>query len=412
MYNLFISKKYFATLILLLMCIMIQMFMVADFSIPLITLMSISSLLLIFNVYKIKKSEIPLWWGLMLIVTSALLNIESFRLYTVIYSFLFVFTFIYFTRLIYTNIFTIEYYKNILIFILFSYFIVLLIQQISVIIHLPVFNLVLYNENRFKLNSLSLEPSHTARIITIILFSYIRIKEIVSNKNYNLWKSIKSSKTERMIWIAYFYMIVTMQSSLGFIAMFLLLGYLFIKRRYVIFLPIIIIVGYFFFSSSDIYVVQRVKNVIDGLIKFNAESIKDADISASARIVPYFLYFKTFNFFSLNTWFGYGIDYSLIISNEYFFGIQDKRSMGFGGGFFPTMAIDYGLITFLMFLWGIKNMCFKNLISYEFLLWIILFFASPFNTYVFWFSLMLLSVNKYFIYIQNKKSYEENNYLC
>jgi hypothetical protein len=78
-------------------------------------------------------------------------------------------------------------------------------------------------------------------------------------------------------------------------------------------------------------------------------------------------------------------------------------------GFFPGVAMDYGLVTFLAFLWGFKKMCFQNLFSYEFFLWVILFFASPINTYVFWFSLMLLFVNKYFLNAKYKANIKKNS---
>ena len=64
---------------------------------------------------------------------------------------------------------------------------------------MPIFNLSNYDLNEpWKLNSLSAEPSHSARIMALLMYCYITIKELVTNIKYNFKFDLKKDK---WIWI-------------------------------------------------------------------------------------------------------------------------------------------------------------------------------------------------------------------
>jgi hypothetical protein len=194
-----------------------------------------------------------------------------------------------------------------------------------------------------------------------------------------------------------------MLSALGFIAMFLLLGYIFLNKRNIAIIPILFVSAIVLTSFIDLEPVQRIKDIMNAFWTYDVEQIQKADLSASARIIPWLLYSNFFDITSVDTWFGNGIDYSVSNLSRLFFGYDvDRRNAIIGASFFPCVAIDYGLIAFLLFILSFKEMCFKKIFSYDFFLWIVLFATTPLNTYLFWFSLLLLTVNKYFMMQKNK----------
>lgn len=78
--------------------------------------------------------------------------------------------------------FTLNYFQNILRSLIIVYGIVLILQQCCLLIgirNMPIINL----QNQFflsitKLPSLTLEPSHSARILTVAMLGYLRCEEI------------------------------------------------------------------------------------------------------------------------------------------------------------------------------------------------------------------------------------------
>jgi hypothetical protein len=115
-----------------------------------------------------------------MIVVPMVYNPESYRISTVLYSVLFGLLFLSYKQLFYNSTFTVEFYSKLLKYIIYAYFITLLIQQFCVLTGLPVFNVSNYDPTEpWKLNSLSPEPSHTARILALLMFSYIITIEII-----------------------------------------------------------------------------------------------------------------------------------------------------------------------------------------------------------------------------------------
>ena len=144
-------------------------------------------------------------------VFPSLLHPDTMRWSTVLYSIMFGLTFIAYKQLLRQKQFSVLNYIKILKLLIYAYFIVLLIQQFCVLTGLPVFNLSNYDvQEPWKLNALAPEPSHTARILALIMYSYIIIYEKLLNRSYDFKKDVRKDK---WIWIAFFWTMTTMGSG-------------------------------------------------------------------------------------------------------------------------------------------------------------------------------------------------------
>jgi hypothetical protein len=305
--------------------------------------------------------------------------------------------------------FKLEYYLKLIKLFIGVYAIVLILQQICVYINIPILNVSNYwNAAPYKLNSLALEPSHASVIMAILLFSFIRIREIELKRKY----SVENAKNEdKWVWLACCYLFLTNGSVLAYIAFAIILAY-FIQFRnfiWIFFLFIAIFVIYHF--SNDYFVFKRLTSLSKAFVTFDANAIIRTDASAAARIVPWFWYFQDLNIFSIETWIGHGTDYSIKLYSFYYLG-NTKGVSGFVGGFFPGYVLDMGLIALLLFIPILKTYCLNRWWSMELFIWIILINHCPINSYLFWFGMMMFFTNKYFLNQQNLIANENSICTC
>lgn len=197
---------------------------------------------------------------------------------TVIYSCLFCMSFIAFVRAFHVAQFSQLDFLNTLRFLLYAYCIVLIIQQISVIVGLPPINLRNYNPAEpFKLNALGAEPSWSARIMALLFYCYITVKEYVLNRQYNFKENIKEDK---WIWFAFLWSIITMISGTAMIFLaFVLLKFIRIKKVLSI-IPLFFIL-FVVAESSHFEPYERMKNTTLATLTLDEQKIVEADHSAS-----------------------------------------------------------------------------------------------------------------------------------
>lgn len=314
----------------------------------------------------------------------------SMRWSTVLYSCMFCLTFMAYRRLLERDSLTINGYFKIIKYLIYAFFIVLLIQQFCVLTGLPVFNLANYDEyNPWKLNSLSAEPSHTARVVALLMFCYITIKEIISEKAYSFNDNIREDK---WIWLAFIWTMVTMGSATAFLFLPLVL-LKFVRIRNII--PIIFIlfgIYYLIDLVGGYMTLERTLKVFMATLSLDEYKIIEADHSAAMRIIPAIICAKMINLSNLDGWFGRGIDYTSLILYKYVPGIQPGTS---GGAVF-SFALDYGIIAatiFLLFSF-ITTFNRKDYLSIAF--WILLVAINALNTQITWLAIILLFTNKYF----------------
>ncbi len=360
-----------------------------DRNLLLIAVMSISPIILI--AYK-QFYKIDIWLVLLacsLLIGPLFLHPSSLRWSTIFYSWMFFMTFMAYNRLLFSNFFNVNHFVKLLQFLIIAYFITLLLQQFCVLYGLPVFNLSNYNPNEpWKLNSLSAEPSHSGRILGLLFYSFIEVKELINKKKYALKIDFNQDK---WFWFAFIWTMLTMGSSTAFLFLALIYFKLFGFRNIFInsFMTLCIFI---FLNFLDISQINRLSETIKAFFTFDIKNIISADHSASIRIVPFFIIFKKLEILSMNGMFGHGIDSVSSFLYRYLPGAGNNIS---GGGFFQIWY-EYGFFTFLFLLIFSLKAIGSRMSLMNYLFWGLLVFLYGINSQITWLCVILLSTINYF----------------
>ena len=316
---------------------------------------------------------------------------KSFRDITLEYTLMFVMTFVVYLRMLYSGLLKYQSYLKLLKYILYAYFIMLVLQQICVMTHYPIINYILGDSDEFKLNALAPEPSLSARIVVILFYSYICMREYQLNRSYRLFSD---SISDWWVWLCFLYLMLTMGSATAY---FLLA--IFIIGRFIS-IPLIfgwamVIVIYILFSFQELQIIplQRIATFVAALLSNSPENIIVADHSASIRVLPVYYYIYEANVFSFDFWFGKGIDYSKILFPMRIPGLSEDSSVG---GIFPSLFLNHGMLSGILLILMVYKNCFSKLWSYSALLAAILVFSCGLNTQMSWLVFILLATNRYF----------------
>jgi len=327
-------------------------------------------------------------------VFPALLHPETMRWSTVLYSIMYGLTFIAYKQLLRQKHFSVLNYLKILKFLIYAYFIVLLVQQFCVLTGLPVFNLSNYDPTQpWKLNSLAAEPSHSGRIVALLMYSYIIIKEKLLNRSYNLKKEFRKDK---WIWIAFIWTMITMGSGTAF----LFLGIVilkFVRFKNLIPLFIVGIAAAALLTVLEVPVLERTMKTVTATLTLDEATIIAADHSASMRIVPMIILAKMIDLSSLVGWFGHGVDHVGTFLSDYLPGVPEGIS---GGGLFQLLT-EYGFISFFLFLVFSIKTTFNKAAKMNIMFWFMLVFLYGVNNQIVWLCIILLFTNNYFLKIKN-----------
>lgn len=355
----------------------------------LIGVMGLSPVLIIaFN--KFHKSDIWILSFLISIIAIPLLHQpQSMRWSTVLYSCMFGLTFMAYTRLLSKSKLSPFNYLNILKLLIIAYAITLLIQQICVLLGIPIFNISNYLESEpWKLNSLSAEPSHSARIMALMMYSFITIKELLLSRAYNLKKDLHNDK---WVWIAFVWSMLTMGSGTAFLFLPLVL-LKFLKRKNII--PLILlsfgVFGVLVVLGVDVF--ERTYKVFLATLTLDNNTILKADHSAAMRIVPFLVLMPMLSITTMNGWFGHGIDNVSTFLSDYIYGLPKGTS---GGGLFQ-LWMDYGLIVFLIYVLTTLNIIYIKKDLFSLFFWFLLVFMYSVNSQIVWLCIILLFTNNYF----------------
>jgi hypothetical protein len=360
----------------------------------LIAVMSLSPIILIIykQFYKLDNWLIIL--ACSLVIGPYLLHPNSLRWYTILYSWMFFFTFMAYNRLLLSNFFNLNQFLKLLQFLIIAYFVTLLIQQFCVLISLPIFNLSNYNPNEpWKLNSLSAEPSHSGRILGLLFYSFIEIKELVNNKKYSLKNDFNQDK---WFWLAFLWTMLSMGSSTA-ILFLILIYFKFFGFRNLFFNSLMTLCIFYFLNILGIKQIDRLFETMKAFFSFDISSIISVDHSASIRIVPLITIFTKLDILSINGMFGHGIDSVSSFLFRYLPGAGNNIS---GGGFFQIWY-EYGFLTFfILLIFTLKATNCRNSII-NFLFWFLLVFLYGINSQITWLCIILLYTINYFKILNN-----------
>lgn len=356
----------------------------------LIGIMCLVPFLLFWQFPSLRKSELLIFLLLGMIIFSAFRHLETYRWSTILYSLMYVLTFIYYTRLIKSVPITVESYLKIVKFLLWAFFSVMLIQQISALLNLPIPNYRIGESSTFKVNSLASEPSYFGKIITVLMISFISIKEFRLNHRYNLFKD---TKEDRIIWIIFFYQMIFCGSSFAILLLvFFLLRFIKLRLKTIVLFFFVSFMVIITVTSIDLTAVQRLTKIGQAILSFDESNIFNADQSGAFRIVPSILYLKQINLASPDFWLGAGIDYTRSTMPTIMPALNEN---GFNVGLFPAFIWDFGFIATILLIWFVLKFAITKKYPIDFLIWFIIVLDAPFNTQLFWITLILMSTNKF-----------------
>jgi len=335
---------------------------------------------------------------------SVIINIEDFRFTSFFYRICGVFSFMLFYNLIHVeNALSKEYLIKLISRLIQAYGIVLIIQQLSKILFvnydgLPILNLSPLGPDRSILcvNSLSLEPSHSARILGALFITLFRLVQLQYNNPLITLKHLFRKK--KSIILLFVWSMISMDSGTAFVVLGIIL-LLLVKDKYLLIgmgvgIVLIPIIG----SKADI---RPIKRVVSSSIAFSTgdmQMVQKADLSASARIVPFIYTYKNLDLSSFDQWFGQGID----TAKE-----RDKWGVfQFIGG-----IDDYGILAYLLSLMLFFKCCIRRIVSVETLFFIVIMMAELGNIYYVWSISMLFAAIKYFYSQRSERFIKAHNLL-
>ena len=379
-------KQKYATILLITMSIQLVAIEGLTISPVKVGIMVITLVVFIFYVPYISKAV----WGAciywLLCYFTASFH-EEMRFSTLGYLGMFLITYIVFYNLIYTGVFTLLQFKKILKFLLLAHCVTLLLQQTCIILgfrDIPFLNLIgtqYYAWNR--LPTLSCEPSHTARIISAVMLGYIQCLEIQQGKKISLFQLF--DKDNRLVTLAYLWLVFTMGSATGWIG-FGILSLYFVRLR-TIFYIIPIFIGMFFilqFSGNKQFI--RVKTAIGTTLTGDVSKIFKTEASGSVRIIPLLNTLTNTDLTQKESWVGSGT-YS-----------ADRESRHEWRNLSRKLGIveQYGLLGLLGSLFLLYFCAIYRFFSIETLYFIILLLCSLGNEYFTWSMVMVFTAMRYF----------------
>ncbi len=378
------TKRTIATLLLILMCV--QYIPLERYGVSYIKfgVMCLSPLIWLTTSAKISRAVI--WGGLYFLVTlfSTLFNPNSFRVSTVGYLLSFICMFIaYYNLIVCEEALSIDLFIKILKRLIAAYTICLLLQQTVHLVgieSLPLINTFsTYGRGALAGNSLSIEPSHSARILTATLLTLLRSYDVKWGKANVTLRAIYADA--KWIILGFMWSMVTMGSGTAFVGLAILSLY-FVKRRYILTSLPLLAALYFATPHIDFEPLQRAKVTFETALTLDNEAIIKADNSAAYRIVPLVNTITKLDLLSVESWLGSGVDNGNNALSE--------ESM-IGG------IKSYGLLSYALLLILIFKCCIDKILSLEMMIFIILLAATVGNIAYVWGILMLFATSKYFI---------------
>lgn len=331
-----ITDKNIATAILVIMNI--QLVFIEGYTIsPLkVGMMALMPFIFLLRVPYISKAFLLGSLYLINIIMTASFHAETFRFSTIGYLGMFVITFFTFYNYIYSGVFSLEYFIKLVKAMIIAYSVCLICQQVLILAGIRFMPLVNLNNQFFlsidKLPSLSLEPSHTARILGVLYYAYLKCNEYKQGATINIKQIFE--KEHRWITLAFLWPMLTMGSGTAFICLGILSLY-FMKGAYLL-LAIPVFIGvYFTLSFFEVQQFKRASSVVEATLTGDAQVVIETDGSASARIAPMLNTINEIDFNDLNTWIGHGVDYNLHQKKN-----REKALIG--------DIDDYGLISYIL----------------------------------------------------------------
>ena len=309
-----------------------------------------------------------------------------FRLETLAYSIAFFLTYILFYTLVHNGCFTLGKAQTLLEALLWAYIVVLIVQQLYSLAgggEWQLMNLMLARAHVFKCQSLSLEPSHSGRILGAVFYALLKIWEFQKGKRLSvgdLWGG------HRWVSAGFLYAMISMQSATAIFVLLLLMLYFF-NWKYVI--PVILIFMFLpeIAEITESAELRRVIDVMEASTSGNVDEVINADTSASFRVAPIMNMLHA-DYSDINLWTGHGIDSAYEILQADF--------MNSRYDILPEEILDTGIIGYVLSLVFIFCCAIRQIISLPTLMFLLGVGGSIRNSAYGWGILMIFTVVSYF----------------
>lgn len=379
--NILFADKVLATTMLVLFNILFVPIEQSGFSPVKIAFMGICPLIFIAKKPIITKALIlaALYW--MVCYLLSLLKGEI-RFSTLGFLGMYLILFINFYSFLVKETFTLDYFTKVLRYLIIAYGVVFIGQQLCLLVglrYMPILNL----QSQFylsltKLPALSLEPSHTARILAFVLLGYWRCEEIRRGEKLSI-RTLFSAEY-RLVTILFLWTMLLMGSGTAFVGIGCLSLYFITRKTAIYIIPLII--GLFFLGQfMEFKQMERVVSVAQAASTGDAKEVMNADGSGAVRVIPVLNAITKTDVTDLETWIG-------------------KNSMQKDQNWWKrteTKIYDqYGLIAFLLSLVFIYSCVIRHFISIETLMFIVLLASNLSNVYYVWGCFMIMAGVKYF----------------
>lgn len=319
----------------------------------LIAAMGLSPLILVLTP-SITRNDVKIYFIIMLSIFCPLLNHpETMRWSTVLYGCMFYLYFIALCHLLAFSNTSQSDIMKLLKCLLFAYAIVLIVQQLCVLLGLPIFNVSNYViKEPWKLNSLMSEPEHSGRMVGLLMYSYLTIKSIKSGKE----SFAESWKSEKLLWCAFLWCVITSLSAGAYLFLFIVLTKFMTSKN---FLQIAFILLAVFLAANfliESVALERFIKFSSAALTFDVDKMCQADLSAALRIVPSILCMQQIDLSTIDGWFGHGIDYVSTFMSNHISGVE----IGYTGGGLFLNAVEYGFLVFIILLVVTFRLCYDE----------------------------------------------------
>ena len=335
------------------------------------------------------ESVVLLFFASSILIFPAIFHLGDTRWSTVFYSLMFCGLFVSYDHALSRGYLRLTLFLNIIRYLIIAYTVVLIIQQICVLFGVPIFNINNYDPSSpWKLNSLSAEPSHSARIVGVLMFSYILGSRIYISTDKNI---IILKKQSNFLWVCFLWTMITMSSATAILMIVIVLLAKAEKGGLLLFMAtLLFLIGVLLVIPEQIS--ERVIRLTSAFLTFDYVQVLNADHSGAMRLAPMLVLTDHIEVFSVSGLFGNGVDSVGSFMSDFIWGIQEGSS---GGGLL-ALWYEYGLISFLLFVaFSVKATAALNSPS-NFVVWFVLIFIAGVNSQMVWLTIMLLyTVNVY-----------------
>jgi hypothetical protein len=237
-------------------------------------------------------------------------------------------------------------------------------------------------------NSLAVEPSHLARVLCVSIVVYLVLRRTSQIK---VISPLTLLFQERAVVGAFLTSILLSGSTLAAMAAPLALTLVF-KLRWTMILMGFGVLLMPVAQGLEIATLQRGFAFVAAVPTIDIETLINADHSGSVRLMPALVYFNEIDPSSLEFWFGSGLSEI----SHFLAGKLPGVPEDFESGFFPGFSIAFGMVGFvLMIVAFVLRFLHPKTLAFI-LFWISLFFASPSNSQLFWYGLMMIRVLHHF----------------